>query len=269
MIFRHYIGISPLALWFGIINGIIWGGIIWLIIRFNVIPGLGKGMNFIGAKVFPPVRTFFKKPQYRYSTILAVVVIIVLVVLWRVGVFSPPPPLQFSGVSPANTSVGGAYTANLTVTGGKKPYTLSMGSNNLPAGLTLDPAASAISGSPTTTGSYIISIQVNDNSKKITTVTKDYSIVVGAQGDFIICSTFLPAGDKGKAYSSKIVAQGGAGPYLWGIGAGQLPPGLVLSATGEITGVPTARGDFTFSIVADDSVRSTPNFTQSYTVHIN
>ena len=268
VIFRRWVGISPLALLFGIINGVIWGAIIWAIFRFNLIPGLGKGLKFIGDKVFPPVKTFLKNPLYRYSTLLAVVVIIVMVVLWRVGVFSPPPPLQFSGVSPTNTSVGATYTANLTVLGGRKPYTLSVASNNLPAGLTFDATAATISGSPTTAGSYPITMQVNDSSKNVKTATKNYSIVVGTPGEFVICSTCLPAGAKGKVYSYQIIAQGGTGPYLWGISAGPLPPGLVLSATGEITGVPTTRGDFAFTVIADDSVSATPNFTQSYTLHI-
>ena len=269
VIFTRYLGISPLALLFGLINGIIYGAIIWAIVRFNVIPGLGKGLKLLESKIFPRIGAFFKNPVYRYSTLLAVVLIIVLVVLWRVGVFSPPPPLQFSGVSPTNTSVGATYTANLTVTGGKKPYTLSVAGNNLPAGLTLDAATGVISGSPTTAGSYTITMQVNDSSKNIKTVTKEYSIIVGTPGNFIICSTCLPNGNTGKLYADQIVAQGGTGPYLWGISAGQVPPGLVLGATGEITGVPTTKGDFSFTVVADDSVSTTPNFAQSYTLHID
>ena len=112
-------------------------------------------------------------------------------------------------------------------------------------------------------------MQVNDSSKNVKTATKGFNVVVGAPGDFVICSTCLPAGNKGKVYSNNIVAQGGMGPYLWGISAGQLPLGLVLSATGGITGVPTSTGDFSFSVVADDSVSTTPNFTQAFTIHIN
>ena len=268
VIFRRFIGISPLALWFGIINGIIWGAIIWAIVRFNIIPGLGKVFRFIVDKIFPRIGAFFKNRVYRYATIFAAVVIIVLLILWRVGVFAPPPPLQFSGVSPTNTDVGAAYTANLDVSGGKKPYTLSMVKNTLPPGLTLDAAAKVISGSPTTAGNYQFTMQVQDASKKATTITQDYHVAVAAPGAFIICSTYLPAGTKGKTYSFQIVAQGGTAPYLWGISAGQLPKGLVLSATGVLTGTPTAKGDFTFTVVADDSVSSTPAFSQNYTLHI-
>jgi len=269
VIFRRWIGISPLALWFGIINGIIWGTIFWLIIRFNIIPGLGKVLKFIGAKVFPPVKAFFRVPLYRYSAILALVIIIVLVILWRVGVFSPPPPLQFSGTNPTNASVGTAYKAAIAVTGGKKPYTLSVSGNGLPAGLSLDPATGIISGNTTTAGIYPITVQVKDSSQKGPTLTGNYTIAVVAQGNFVICSTSLPSGKKGTSYSNQIITQGGTAPYLWGISTGQLPPGLVLNTAGVIMGTPTMKGDFTFTIVADDSVISTPGFTQIYTLHIN
>jgi hypothetical protein len=268
VIFRRFIGISPLALWFGIINGIIWGAVIWAIARFNIIPGLGKVFKFIVAKVFPKVGAFFKNRVYRYATIATVLVLLMLLILWRVGVFAGSPPLQFAGSSPSNTSVGAAYTANMTISGGKKPYTLSVVTNALPPGLSLDTATNVISGNPTTAGSYQFTMQVEDGSKKDAVVTRDYTIVVAAQGNFVICSTNLPVGSRGKVYSDQIVAQGGSAPYMWGISAGQLPPGLLLSATGTITGTPAARGDFAFTVAADDSAGTTPAFAQNYTMHI-
>jgi Putative Ig domain. len=268
VIFRRFIGISLLALWFGIINGIIWGAVFWAFIRFNIIPGLGKVFRFIIVKFFSPIRKFFKNRVYRYTTIAALVVIITLLILWRVGVFAGPLPLQFAGASPSNTSVGATYTANMTVSGGKKPYTLSVITNTLPPGLTLDTTTNVISGTPTTAGNYQFTMQIQDGSKKDAIVTRDYSIVVAAQGNFVICSTNLPVGNRGKVYSDQIVAQGGTAPYLWGLSAGQLPPGLMLSATGTITGTPTARGDFAFTVAADDSTGTTPAFSQSYTMHI-
>ncbi len=268
VIFRRFIGISPLALWFGIINGIVWGAVIWAIIRFNIIPGLGKVFRFIIVKGVPPLRAYFSNRVRRFATIAGVLALIVLFILWRVGVFNGPPPLQFAGASPANTSVGATYTANMTVSGGTKPYTLSVVTNALPPGLSLDTTTDVISGNATTAGNYQFTMQVQDGSKKDTVVTRDYTIVVAAQGNFVVCSTSLPVGSRGKAYSYQIVAQGGSAPYLWGLSAGQLPPGLVLSATGTITGTPTARGDFTFTVAADDSSGTAPAFSQSYTMHI-
>jgi hypothetical protein len=200
---------------------------------------------------------------------LGIVVIIVLVILWRVGVFEPPPPLEFSGLTPSNSFVGTAYTADIAVAGGEKPYTWSVVDDSLPAGLTLDPATGNISGNPTTAGVYTVTIQVKDSSKNGTTATKTFKLVVAEPGSFIISSTSLSPGVIGKVYTAQIAVQGGAGPYMWGIMAGQLPPGLVLSATGEISGVPTSRGDYLVTVVADDSSATTMSFRQDFTIHID
>jgi hypothetical protein len=49
----------------------------------------------------------------------------------------------------------------LAATGGTTPYTWSLSSGTLPAGLTLS-AAGVISGTPTTPGTYTITVKVTD-----------------------------------------------------------------------------------------------------------
>ena len=63
--------------------------------------------------------------------------------------------------------VGTAFTEQLTATGGQSPYTFSVSSGRLPAGLTLNAATGAISGTPTgtATGSAaIITFEVVDSA---------------------------------------------------------------------------------------------------------
>ena len=66
-----------------------------------------------------------------------------------------PSSIVISGSMPDGT-VGQAYTANLTATGGSAPYTWA--ANGLPAGLSINPSTGAITGTPTTaaTGVHII-----------------------------------------------------------------------------------------------------------------
>jgi hypothetical protein len=64
----------------------------------------------------------------------------------------------------------------------------------------------------------------------------------------------LPNGVVGTAYSQTVTASGGTAPYVFSLSSGALPTGLLLnSATGAISGTPTAAGTFTFTITASDA----------------
>ena len=78
----------------------------------------------------------------------------------------------------ANGIVGVAYSATLVASGGIPPYTWSIISGSLPAGLTL--ASGAITGTPTTVGPYSFTAQVSDASNPVQTVAKALSITISA-----------------------------------------------------------------------------------------
>jgi len=59
-----------------------------------------------------------------------------------------PLTLTFPSV---NGKVGTAFSDTLTAAGGKAPYTYSISTGKLPAGLTLNTATGAITGTPTAT----------------------------------------------------------------------------------------------------------------------
>ena len=69
-----------------------------------------------------------------------------------------------------------AYTATLTVSGGITPYTWSMISGTLPLGLTLNPSSGVISGTPTVSGTFSLTVQVSDAGSH--TATKTLSITI-------------------------------------------------------------------------------------------
>jgi Putative Ig domain len=68
-------------------------------------------------------------------------------------------------------------------------------------------------------------------------------------------SDALSPGTVGQSYCcGNLFADGGTPGYTWTLRAGQLPPGLRLSACpGRITGTPTARGTFSFTVRATDT----------------
>ena len=71
----------------------------------------------------------------------------------------------------------------------------------------------------------------------------------------ITTSSPLPMGVVSDSYSQTLTATGGSGTYAWALTAGTLPGGLTLNtASGVISGTPTASGTSHFEIKATDSL---------------
>jgi hypothetical protein len=95
----------------------------------------------------------------------------------------------------------------------------------------------------------------------------------GGQGDCRECkppmltTLSLPAGREGVTYGATLTATGGYPPYIFTVSAGKLPPGLMLeSKTGAITGKPTIRGRFDFTITVTDARRQSSS--RDFTIDI-
>jgi large repetitive protein len=166
-------------------------------------------------------------------------------------------PLSITTASLPNGYAGAAYSQTLSAAGGTTPYTWSLTSGALPAGLTLS-SAGVISGTPNTTGTSNFTVQVVDSANPThNTVTKALSITINAA--LSITTASLPGGNVGGAYSQTLSAAGGTTPYTWSLSAGSLPPGLTLSSGGNITGSPTTTGTSNFTVQATDSASPTHN----------
>jgi hypothetical protein len=76
----------------------------------------------------------------------------------------------------------------------------------------------------------------------------------------------LAGGSAGSAYSTSLTQTGALGTPSYAITAGALPPGITLSASGTISGTPTATGTFNFSVTVSDA--SGCSGTQSYSITI-
>jgi hypothetical protein len=77
----------------------------------------------------------------------------------------------------------------------------------------------------------------------------------------------LPAGSLGEPYTQGLSASGGTAPYTFSLSGGSLPPGLALSATGQVSGIPTSVGSFTFTVQASDASGCLGE--RTYTIVIN
>jgi hypothetical protein len=88
--------------------------------------------------------------------------------------------LSITTTSLADGQVGGSYSATAAATGGTKPYTWSVASGSLPAGLTLGASTGTISGSATASGTSSFTLKVTDSSSPSQTASQTFSIVISA-----------------------------------------------------------------------------------------
>jgi Putative Ig domain len=165
-----------------------------------------------------------------------------------------PPSVTTSSMPAGN--VGASYDNTVSATGGVAPFSWSLASGSLPAGLAL--AASTtnsvhITGTPTTQGTSTFTVKVTD-AGGLSSTSQSLSITIGAAATLQITSSSpLPDGNVGAAYSQTLQATGGLKPYSWAVTVGSLPAGLTMDASGAISGTPTTTGTSTFTVQVTDS----------------
>ena len=168
-----------------------------------------------------------------------------------------------------NAAAGQAYNQTIGVAGGKAPYTFSITSGQLPAGLSLGSSSGTITGTPdpNTAATTTFTVNVTDSDTPPATVSKDLKIVVPVT----ISTDTLPGATVGVPYGPVMLeALHGVPPYTWSLTSGTLPAGLQLdSHTGVISGTPTgAAGAQTFTVRAADSDQPQVHADQPLTIQV-
>jgi hypothetical protein len=163
------------------------------------------------------------------------------------------------------------YRVELNAEGGMGGgYAWSVISGALPPGLGLGGGPGTLhgitrlEGIPTAVGSYDFTLQATD-ADSVFLATREYTVVIGDPLLSIVTST-LPDGNVGTPYSVFLVREGGAGPYEWDVVSGSLPSGISLSLAGELSGTPTAAGDFSFEVRVRDA--GDQSDTQALALHV-
>jgi len=213
-----------------------------------------SGATISGTPTTPGTSTFTLRATDSSSPGLTVDKAFVLDVVVSLMITTPSP-------LPAG-STGVAYTQSMSAAGGVAPYTFSVITGSLPAGLTL--ANGTISGTPTTAGTSNFTVRVLDSSTPPQNFQRNFALTINSV--LTITTSSLPPGSTGAAYSQTLAATGGTAPLTWSILTGSLPAGLTLNGA-TITGTPTAVNFSSFTVRVSDS--SSPQQTAERTLSIS
>ena len=168
-------------------------------------------------------------------------------------------------VSPASLpggTVGDAYSQTVSATPAGA-YNYSVTSGAMPPGLSLNAATGAITGMPTTTGSFSFTVSATVGA---CVGSRNYTVTIACSTISFTTSSPLPAGSAGVAYSQMLNVTP-AGSYTFSLVAGSLPGGLTLNpGTGLISGTPATTGTSTFTVKAQGA--NGCSATQTYTLVI-
>ena len=167
-----------------------------------------------------------------------------------VTVAAPTVVVSPSGATLSATG-GSAFSQTFSASGGATPYTYSQ-TGTLPTGLSFNAGTATLSGTPTQSGSFAITVSATDSSTG-TAATGSNNYTLNVTAPTITVSIGAATLQRGVAASLQATASGGNGTYTYAVTSGALPAGLNLTAaTGAITGTPSAAGAYSFTLTATD-----------------
>ena len=166
------------------------------------------------------------------------------------GDLKQPPTITTYALPEAKK--GAAYSAKLeadAVYGGA----ITWDAPGLPDGLSINSTTGAITGKATTVGNY--SFKATATEKGGNSASKFFTISVKDLDPPKITTSSLPAGKVAVDYSASLTATPAVSgkAVTWSIAKGELPAGLTLSSNGSISGTPSAKGSYSFTVRAAEA----------------
>jgi hypothetical protein len=177
------------------------------------------------------------------------------------------PPLTILTTALQDGTVSVLYGATLAASGGAGNTRWALVSGSLPDGIEMNEFG-RIEGFPASAATFTFTVQAYDAAVPPNTASRSLSIEVAPTAVVIVTPT-VPDATVAVAYSAPLSATGGAGGYLWSAVGGALPPGLMLTTTGTITGTPTTPGTFTVTVQAADKAFPQNQDTASFSIAVS
>lgn len=158
------------------------------------------------------------------------------------------PPVITSPTTATGTAGSPFVTFVIAATGLPTVYSAT----GLPAGLTLNPSTGAINGTPTVSGTSVVTITAT-NSNGTTSATLTITVAAAPVAPVISSATTAPA-TAGAPFTAYVIGASGSPASYSATG---LPPGLTLdTTTGTITGTPTTAGTYSVTLTATNAIGS-------------
>lgn len=142
----------------------------------------------------------------------------------------------------------GNYNQTIVATGGQPHFNFSYDweiiGGSLPPGITLNPINGSLTGIPTASGAFTFTVQITDAAGQTKSTVLSINVVE------ITSTATLPSGIVGTAYSGFSFTQTPAiVTGTWTLLGGFFPPGLAINpVSGAVTGTPTAKGVYNFTV---------------------
>jgi hypothetical protein len=168
-------------------------------------------------------------------------------------------PAKFTpGTTPIGV-VAKSYSHRFAATGSPTP-TITRYSGTLPTGLKLA-TNGTLSGTPSRAGTYTFTLEATNGIGTAAKATE--SVVVHSPAHFTAGTT--PIAHIGQHYSHKFATTGSPTPKITRY-SGTLPPGLKLATNGTLSGTPTHKGTYTFTLEATNGIGTPAKTNKSVTV---
>jgi glucose/arabinose dehydrogenase len=175
------------------------------------------------------------------------------------AVYVVHPVVEVGAATVPDGDVGAPYNADLNISGGTAPYTVTVQSGSLPPGLSI--AGSSIVGTPTKRGRSVFTLEIAETGGAVS--VKSYAMRIYRA--LTVTTKHLHKGRIGKNYAVRLHASGGKKTYGWTITAGALPAGLNVAGD-MITGMPSTSGVANFTVQVTDSLGATAEQALSLTI---
>jgi DNA-binding beta-propeller fold protein YncE len=157
----------------------------------------------------------------------------------------PLPPAIVSAPGPVTLAEGNPLSLSVTVSG-TGPFTFAWTRDGTPVGSD-SPIFHVPASQPADAGAYRVSVT---NAQGF--VQSDPATVT-VNPPLSVTTSSLPAAALGDSYTFDLAAAGGVSARTWSLDSGFLPPGLTLSAQGQLSGTPTVAARASLTVRVTDS----------------